>query len=569
MKKHLLLIILAFLVLSVQAQVTEVLVFADTAKPKSSTAESRYQDQIYKDKYYYITETGNNGDAYLYALDGVNQPEKIAKVNSKTKLAGGTTFTPALGIKYKSNETYLYFVTATTLAGAVMEYELWRSDGTTDGTVKLLSYSGNSAALPIITNLEEISNEKIENSLDGSILFFASSPATSRSLWITDGTESGTTMIKNFDNQGYYDPANKILEKVGSTFLLMRYNPITLSQELWKTDGTTAGTIEVLGTDGTVQKFVRPMGTMNGKFYFYSSTKIFSTDGETVTLELTLPQNYSIEGNAVINNKSDLYYKVEDYNAPEKVYVYHVHNDISTNTKILEYTSENNFCELLCATNDGLLLNEFTRAGGQNTLSAQIFINKTSKEISTFTAPVNYKYNNLYNRLIVYQNEVYFGAALVTDANDNGEELWKINATSSKLVSDIYPGVVDFMGTKIVNSSSPYSFFVLNDKLYFTVKIAAARKLYTLGTSIPTNVFNTATTNNKTAVFPNPTTGEYTLHVSSDLIGSTVHVYNILGELVTNFNASQEDTKQYLGTGMYFLHIEKLDKVYTQKVLVK
>lgn len=562
MKKIILFINLSIILISAQAQVNEVLVFDTKEKPKNKTGQGHYQDQIFKNKYYYITQTGTYGDAYLYALDGINPPEKIALVNSKTKITGGTN-SAAASMEFKSNESYLYFVTVSLITTNSIEYELWRTDGTSDGTILLLSYIGNGYAFPPkISNKEENSNNKIENSLNGSILFIASNPSTSRSLWITDGTVAGTKMIKEFDT-GNYDQPNIILEKIGSTFLFLRYS----TKELWKTDGTTAGTSQILDSDGLPQKVYLPMGTMNGRFYFSNFNKIFSTDGITISLELTTPTNSSIENHSYIYNNTDLYYLVEDMNEPKKWSVNYVHDNISTNTKLTEFDGEIYRLEILSGTDKGVLLNKYSASG---TLQTQVFINKNTKEITTFPNGINYKYTNNENNSIVFNDDIYFGAPLINDANDIGAELYKINSNSSFLVKDIYPGTTNFNGYKIIFSSGLYSFFVLNDKLYFVGTVGADTKLFTLGSSTqPLDAITSSTNATDIIVYPNPSTGEYTLHINEDLIGSTVHIYSVLGEYITTYNAVEEDTKHNLSTGMYFIQIENQNKSYTQKIIIK
>src|SRR4029079_17207230 len=62
--------------------------------------------------------------------------------------------------------------------------QLWKSDGTSDGTVQVTSFSANSSArwLTVV----------------GSKLFFTTSTVTTgEELWVSDGTAGGTAMVKN------------------------------------------------------------------------------------------------------------------------------------------------------------------------------------------------------------------------------------------------------------------------------------------------------------------------------------------------------------------------------------
>jgi uncharacterized repeat protein (TIGR01451 family) len=95
---------------------------------------------------------------------------------------------------------------------------IWRSDGTAAGTVQI------SSIVPL--DLEEV---------NGKLLF-----VTETALWASDGTASGTAIIRNLP-----DPtAPFFLGKAGGVAYLA-LGSIPSGRELWKTDGTAAGTVLV------------------------------------------------------------------------------------------------------------------------------------------------------------------------------------------------------------------------------------------------------------------------------------------------------------------------------------
>jgi len=114
--------------------------------------------------------------------------------------------------------------------------ELWKSDGTDAGTVLVKDiYPGTSVSGPTyLTNM------------NGTLYFAATaggSGASGRELWKSDGTESGTELVKDIyvgGNNG--DPNN--LYVVNNTLYFTAING-TNGRELWKTDGTEVGTIMV------------------------------------------------------------------------------------------------------------------------------------------------------------------------------------------------------------------------------------------------------------------------------------------------------------------------------------
>lgn len=98
-------------------------------------------------------------------------------------------------------------------------------------------------------------------------------------LWKTDGTESGTVMIKDI-NIGPNGSHASIISAMGSTIFLAADDGIH-GMELWKTDGTSAGTMMVKdirsGSDGGAT-YARG-GTVVGNHLFFSGN-----DGSNVLM---------------------------------------------------------------------------------------------------------------------------------------------------------------------------------------------------------------------------------------------------------------------------------------------
>lgn len=113
------------------------------------------------------------------------------------------------------------------------DYEIWKSDGTAEGTVQLSS-------------LNEIGGEVDFNNgvaiYNGEAYFSAYNNTDGSELWKTDGTIEGTTMVKNIHPSGSSNPNGF---GIHNNILFFIANDGTHGQELWKTDGTEEGTVMV------------------------------------------------------------------------------------------------------------------------------------------------------------------------------------------------------------------------------------------------------------------------------------------------------------------------------------
>lgn len=160
---------------------------------------------------------------------------------------------PALKIMYHGN---LYFV-----ANDGSEYALWKSDGTSVGTVKVKSVKPLSF---YITN---------------NILFFNGYTAIEgEELWKTDGTVSGTVLVKDINTgtvsstPSRYSSLNNVLYFVATD--------ATHGSELWRSDGTTNGTYFVKDIiEGTGSSSPAYLTIAASKLFFTVNSKIWISDG--------------------------------------------------------------------------------------------------------------------------------------------------------------------------------------------------------------------------------------------------------------------------------------------------
>ncbi|MCX7049996.1 MAG: hypothetical protein NTX50_31495 [Candidatus Sumerlaeota bacterium] len=160
--------------------------------------------------------------------------------------------------------------------------ELWRSDGTTSGTRKVLKSDGASI---FATGLEKangtlffcdneafgnlwkidsqtklavmVKNIKVDISDSGrrylkgvnELLYFSASDAAhGTEIWKSDGTEQGTVMVKDINSAPQSSSVPQVLTNCNGVLFFVAYNHITPGPKLYRSDGTERGTIMLLDT---------------------------------------------------------------------------------------------------------------------------------------------------------------------------------------------------------------------------------------------------------------------------------------------------------------------------------
>ena len=190
------------------------------------------------------------------------------------------------GIPNSGNPTDLTVVNNTLFFAATDSSgtELWKTDGTADGTVKVKDiYSGAESSI------EQSYDPRIPNFVVlGNTLYFSATDSNGKELWKSDGTESGTAMVKDIytGTNGWGGTASS-----EPTWLTVLNEEIIFRAtdsngiELWKTDGTADGTVLLKdignATDGMPEGFT----LYNNALYFSASdndgTELWKTDGTT------------------------------------------------------------------------------------------------------------------------------------------------------------------------------------------------------------------------------------------------------------------------------------------------
>ncbi|WP_224371091.1 ELWxxDGT repeat protein [Hyalangium versicolor] len=135
---------------------------------------------------------------------------------------------------------------------------LWRSDGTPDGTWPLDAVSPS----------RETSSSQHPLAVIGETLFFAADGGSGYELWKSDGTVEGTVLVKDLAPGIASSSPGELTDVNGVLFFVAQSG--TLGPELWRSDGTSEGTVLVRGGIPDTNRFLPPvhLTSMGGKLFF-------------------------------------------------------------------------------------------------------------------------------------------------------------------------------------------------------------------------------------------------------------------------------------------------------------
>lgn len=188
----------------------------------------------FQGKIFFVANTA--GKFNLFSTDGTTANTVLIK-------SFGLGSVPILANSVIINNK-LYFSNIAAATG----FELWFTDGTTNGTTIFKDINPGTASsgaiiLPDLSALLSGGTGDIHTSLfNGKIFFIANDGTHGTELWITDGTDAGTQMVKDINPGADSSIGGNISWFYTSTALYFAATDGSTGNELYKTDGTTAGT---------------------------------------------------------------------------------------------------------------------------------------------------------------------------------------------------------------------------------------------------------------------------------------------------------------------------------------
>jgi ELWxxDGT repeat protein len=409
-------------------------------------------------------------------------------------------------------------------------------------------------------------------SYNGKLFFSAGTASVGTELWITDGTVSGTTMVKDiYPGTNSSNPSSFYSYNDTLYFQASSVSP----PYIWKTDGTSSGTQLFKNVSPTsFNQYVAGLPstasyvTYNNQLYFTASQtpygfEMFSSDGTAANTQLFKDINPT--GN-------------------------------STPSGYIEYNGKLFFSANDAVYGTELWVSDGTVAGTQ--MLKDIMIG------SGGSAPAYF---------VLFNGKLYF---LANDGS-SGQELWVTDGTAAgtQLFGDLNPGP---------NSSSPANMIVVGNNLFFRANMATTSSpdyqlMRTDGTIAGTKIiappgntiYNPLTSNNQLfrydgdiyftayydskgnelwsakedttlnviffktgdafSLYPNPNNGTFTLETTSDSKNSKVSVYDVMGRAVYQSQISNSKFQITLNqpNGIYVVKLQLDDAVMTKRMVVE
>lgn len=354
-------------------------------------------------------------------------------LNSSTELwksdgteAGTTMIRNDLGsISYLCSMNGAVYFSATV---GTIGNELWKSDGTANGTtlVKDISNSTFGSSPRHLTNV------------DGVLYFYASTSETGMEVWKSDGTTSGTVLLKDIN------PGESSSQSQGSRLEVIKINNTIYFRaddgihgyELWKSDGTDAGTTMVRDLNiGAPSSDISSFINVNGTLYFTFYDILYKTDGTAQgTVSVRTNASEKMAGRPILLN-GILYY--EAYTVDVGYALWKSDGTIQGTSRIKDINSYRNdyfyyTINFMTAFNGAVFFS------GYNDLRAwELWKTDGTADGTNVLKEINMQGSSGIDYLARMGNHVYFRAR----DGIHGIELWRSDGTSAgtTLVKDINP----------------------------------------------------------------------------------------------------------------------------------
>jgi len=211
------------------------------------------------------------GTIFFRANDGVHGSElwKTDGTAAGTVLVKDIDPSSSLGTLYPNNLTSFHGALYFSANDGVHGIELWKSDGTASGTVLLKDINTSTYEYPGTS-----SYPRHLIVVGDQLLFQADDGSHATELWRSDGTTDGTTLVKVIKPAGLFSGFIGPITNVHGTAYFAAGDGVH-GAELWQSDGTTAGTFLVADLfPGGHGSYPTSLVNVDGTLFFAASDRI-------------------------------------------------------------------------------------------------------------------------------------------------------------------------------------------------------------------------------------------------------------------------------------------------------
>lgn len=341
---------------------------------------------------------------------------------------------------------YLFFVADDGIHGL----ELWKSDGSTEGTVLVKDIRpGDRASSPSSLFAHE-----------ETLYFAADDGINGVELWKSDGTENGTLLVKNIKTSSGFSHTSSTPSDFfvfnGELFFSAIDNHIISGRALWKTDGTLAGTKR---SPELAQYAQRDVVAVNEHLYFLTNSgpqELWKYDGNTGERhQIEVDDFYIIDRLNSFNN--ELYFITSPNSGNDQIRLYKLSPTDDLLLMLAEFTKPrfgglniDNFIEI-----EGIVF--FSLRTDYESQQETDELWKTDGTVDGTSSIKTFEWNrhlsqSFMQNFIEFKDQLYFRASSGESFN-----LWKSDGTED--------GTVGVFQTAVIPETEP---IVSNEQLFFS-----------------------------------------------------------------------------------------------------
>ena len=250
---------------------------------------------------YFSANNGTNGRELWIYDPTTNEASLLKNIRDDSNSIAGSSIS-----NMTIHNNLIYFTAQETTS----KNELWKTDGTEEGTVKIAVITEDNK---IGTDIDYLYN------FNGELYFSANEETTSKELWAYNGATQISRIVKDIKTGNFGSNPKNFIEFNGE-LLFSASSEQNRGDELYKTDGTEGGTVKVkrLNPDGSATIYMNTAFEFDNKLFFVarkgaSISYLFSTNGtnsETYELnELADGTNAGIEYLKPIPYHNKIYFR--------------------------------------------------------------------------------------------------------------------------------------------------------------------------------------------------------------------------------------------------------------------